>query len=95
MALIKKTELENGVTTNYHRIVSVNNITNIETIIEVASYTSKEKREEEIEALENNDEMNIFIENKYYNVTYDKDMNVDSAYEYLKTLDEFKDAKND
>lgn len=95
MALIKKIELENGVTTNYHRIVSVNNITNIETIIEVASYTSKEKREEEIEALENNDEMNIFIENKYYNVTYDKDMNVDSAYDYLKTLDEFKDAKND
>lgn len=95
MALIKKIELDNGVTTNYHRIVSINNITNIETIIEVASYTSKNKREEEIEALENAEEMNIFIDNKYYNIAYDKDMNVDSAYDYLKTTDEFKNAIDD
>ena len=44
MALIKEIELNNGVKVNYHRIVSVNNITNHVSIIEVASYTSKEKR---------------------------------------------------
>ena len=47
MALIKEIELSNGVTVNYHRIVSVNNITNHSSVIEVASYTSKAKREEE------------------------------------------------
>ena len=46
MALSKKIENENGVTTNYHRIVSINEIVNEQTLIEVASYTSEEKREE-------------------------------------------------
>lgn len=95
MALIKNVELENGVTTNYHRVVSVNNITNIQTIIEVASYTSKEKRNEELEAFEADEPMNIFIDSKYYDIEYDKDMNVDNAYAYLKTTDEFKDAIDD
>ena len=47
MALIKEITLENGIIINYHRVVSVNNITNHSSIIEVASYTSKAKREEE------------------------------------------------
>ena len=47
MALNKKIQLENGVEVNYHRIVSVNEIINDQTIIEVASYTSEEKRGEE------------------------------------------------
>ena len=52
MALSKNITLENGVATNYHRVVSMNTITNIQNIIEVASYTSKEKREEEQYAIE-------------------------------------------
>ena len=46
MALNKSITLENGVTVNYHRVVSVNSITNKASIIEIASYISKEKREE-------------------------------------------------
>ena len=49
MALNKKIELKNGVIVNYHRIVSINKITNNANIIEIASYTSKEKRDEEKE----------------------------------------------
>ena len=49
MALIKNIELDNGVMVNYHRIVSLNKITNICNNIEVASYTTKDKREEEKE----------------------------------------------
>ena len=40
MALKKEIELENGIIVNYHRIVSINKITNDCNIIEVASYTS-------------------------------------------------------
>ena len=49
MALDKTIVLNNGITVNYHRIVSINNITNNQSIIEVASYTSSEKRQEEKE----------------------------------------------
>lgn len=95
MALIKKIELDNGVTTNYHRIVSVNNITNVQTIIEVASYTSKDKRNEELNAIQNGEPMDIFVNSKYYDIEYDENMNILNAYNYLKTTDEFKNAIDD
>ena len=38
MALLKEIELENGIKVNYHRITSVNEITNNNSIIEVSSY---------------------------------------------------------
>lgn len=47
MALKKEIELDNGVIVNYHRIVSLNKITNVGNIIEMASYVSKKKRDEE------------------------------------------------
>lgn len=95
MALIKDIELPSGITVNYHRVVSVNNITNHASIIEVASYTSKAKREEEKSALQNNEKMNVFIDTEYINVEYDEDLNVNSAYEYLKTIDKYSDAEDD
>lgn len=49
MALKKEIELDNGIITNYHRIVSLNKITNQSNMIEVANYTSKEQREKEKE----------------------------------------------
>ncbi len=101
MALNKKIELENGVTTNYHRIVSINEIVNQATIIEVASYTSKEKRAEEQQALEiakkgeEYPQTNIFIETDNIVKEYDeKDGNIEDAYKYLKTLDKFKGSKD-
>lgn len=95
MALIKAITLNNGIVVNYHRVVSVNNITNHSSIIEIASYISKEKREEEKEALKNNEPMDIYIKSRHLPIAYDKDLNVDTAYEYLKTLDEFKNSKDD
>lgn len=95
MALIKSITLENGITVNYHRVVSVNNITNHSSIIEVASYTSKEKRQEEKSALENNESMNVFIHSEYISVDYSPLMNVNSAYEYLKNINKFKNSEDD
>ncbi len=94
MALQKLIELENGVAVNYHRIVSINSITNHETIIEIASYTNAEKRAEEKEKLANNDPMNIFINTNYKCVDYDKDLNVDKAYDLLKNSEKFADAQD-
>lgn len=92
MALIKEIILENGIPTNYHRTVSVNNITNHASIIEVASYVSEEKRKEEIEKLKNKEHINVFIHTEYLSIDYVQNLNVDTAYEYLKTLDKFAGA---
>ena len=100
MALEKKIELENGVEVNYHRIVSINKITNLQTIVEVASYISEEKRNEEIELLEQsklNGEaipMNVFIDTNYIEKEYNEDDTIEDCYDYLKTLDKFKNAKD-
>ena len=89
MALIKEIELNNGIKVNYHRIVSVNNVTNHASIIEIASYTSKEKREQEKEAFEKGKFIDAFKETKFIEKEYEQDLHVVSAYEYLKTLPEF------
>ena len=94
MALKKKIELENGVIVNYHRIVSLNKVTNNSNIIEVASYTSEEKRQEEIEAIKNNQEINIFIHTNYINKEYNENETIEDVYKYLKTTEQFRDAED-
>ena len=76
-------------------MVSVNNITNHASIIEVASYTSKTKRGEEKQALQNNEGMDVFIETEYMSVPYDPNLNVVSAYEHLKTTEKYSNAEDD
>jgi len=39
--------------------------------------------------------MDVFIHTEYLNVPYDKDLNVDSAYTYLKTLEQFEGYVDD
>ena len=47
MGLIKNIELNNGITLNYHRITSLNKITNISNNIEISSYINEAQREKE------------------------------------------------
>lgn len=100
MALSKAIELDNGIVTNYHRIVSINSIVNQQTIIEVASYINQNKREEESNALKTAKETgeypetNVFIETEYITKDYDENDNIENCYDYLKTLDKFKGAKD-
>jgi hypothetical protein len=96
MALQKNITLDNGIVLSYHRVVSVNNVTNHSSSIEVGSYINEEQRKKEIEYYNNPTEegMNVYIEATFYSIEYNKDLNVDSAYEFLKTLDKFKDAEN-
>lgn len=95
MGLLKDKELENGVIVKYHRIVSINNIINNQSIIEVASYTSEEKREEEKLAIENGEDMNVYIDTNYYIKEYEEETSIKKMYDYLKTIEEFSDSIND
>ena len=93
MALKKEIELENGIVVNYHRIVSINKITNNCNIIEVASYTSEKQRDKEKEYYESTEEdkqINVFIETKCIQKEYAEGETIEECYKYLKTLDEFK-----
>lgn len=108
MALKKEIEMENGVILNYHRIVAVNSITNIKGIIEVASYISEKQREKEAEYIElqlkqdrtaeEEQELekgiNVLVETKYYDMPYSEENSIQEAYEYLKELDDFKNAQD-
>lgn len=97
MAIKKEIELENGIIVNYHRIVSINKITNDCNIIEVASYTSEKQRDKEKEYYRSTDEnkqMNVFIETEYIQKDYSEIETIEECYEYLKTLDKFKYAKD-
>lgn len=92
MALKKAIELENGIIVNYHRIVSINKITNKTNVVEVGSYTSQEKRQEEIE--KEGQEMNIFIHTYYFDKEYNENDTIKDLYEFLKTTEILKDAED-
>ena len=94
MALKKQIELDNGVIVNYHRIVSIKKITNQQNIIEIASYINEAKREKEKQCLDKKEVNNVFINTQYINSEYDETSTIENTYEYLKTLDKFKDAKD-
>lgn len=95
MALSKAISLDNGVTVTYHRVVSVNTVTNVQDIIEVASYPSREKREEERESVPNGIDMNVYIFTQFINAPYGECPTVASAYEWLKgNILDFADAQD-
>ena len=85
MALSKRTALPNGVQVNYHRIVRIDKILNVQNVIEVASYTSRAKREEERVALASeHPAMDVYIETVIYEAPYDPGMTPQAAYAWLK-----------
>lgn len=97
MALKKQVELYNGIITNYHRIVSINKITNNCNIIEVASYISEQQREKEKEyynSTNENKSMNVFIETSFVQKEYSENETIEECYKYLKTLEQFKEARD-
>ena len=95
MALLKQIELDSGIILNYHRIVSITKVTNHATILEIAGYTSKDKRDLEIQQLKNGEEVTAYIDTAFINVNYDEDTTIKDWYAYLKTTDEYKDAEDD
>lgn len=100
MALIKKIELENGVIVNYHRIATINKITNNITILEISSYINEEKRIEEINLIKKGQEngeaisTNIYINTTYIEKKYVENETIKELYNYLKNTEKFKDAED-
>ncbi len=86
MALQKTIVQNDGVITNYHRILYTQSSINSHNSIAVLSYINEDSRKNES------------AENRPYTaaITYEKDyeenMTIESAYEYLKTLPEFEGA---
>lgn len=94
MGLKKDIVLDNGVIVTYHRIISIMKFTNNSNTIEVASYLNKEQRDIEREAIKTGSPMNVLIETTYINKEYDEDETIKDFYDYLKTIDKFKDAED-
>lgn len=97
MALKKEIILKSGITVNYHRIVSINKITNNQIIIEVASYINESKRQEQIDyynSADANKAMDVFIDTTYVNTEYDENKTIQDYYDYLKTTEKFENAKD-
>lgn len=90
MALLKDITQDDGVITSYHRVQSVIINTNSHNSIIVVSCINNAIREKEKEGL-------ILVPYQKaitYETSYDQDMSVEAAYDYLKTLNEFADAED-
>ena len=95
MALLKSIELSNGIVLNYHRIVTITKITNHSIVLEIAGYTSKEKRKQEIQQLANGEEVTAYINTSFMSVDYDEKSTIKDWYNYLKTTDKYAGAEDD
>lgn len=95
MALLKSIELESGIVINYHRIVTIAKVTNHSTVLEIAGYTSKEKREQEIQQLKNGEDVTVYIDTTFMSVDYDEESTIIDWYDYLKATDKYSGAEDD
>lgn len=90
MALYKAIKQDDGVTTNYHRILFVQTTVNRQNSIAVLSYVDSDVRENEKEHIM----LQPYQKSITYETAYDPTMTIESAYEYLKTLPQFEGAED-
>ena len=87
MALFKDVRQDDGVTTSYHRILYIQLTTNKQNSIAVISYVDEEARESEKDSI-----IQPYNKSVTYETSYDENMTIEKAYDYLKTLPEFEGA---
>lgn len=90
MALLKQITQDDGVITDYHRILFLNFMVNSHISIAVLSYANETAR---------SNEKNKVIAQPYkrsvtYETPYDESMTIETAYDYLKTLPCFEGAED-
>lgn len=88
MALYKAIRQDDGVTTNYHRILFITLTTNRQNSIAVLSYVNDESRDDE----KQNVIAQPYQKSITYETAYDPTMTIETAYDYLKTLPQFEGA---
>lgn len=89
MALKKDIMQDDGVTTNYHRILFVYSYVNSHISIGVLSYVNQEGRDREHTA-----ETPSYKRSVSYELPYSENFTIKDAYEFLKTIDIFEDAED-
>lgn len=101
MAIKKKVTADNGIVTEYHRVVILKIDVNQQNTILVHSYLSEDGRQFEKDyaaGLYNGVEFGRlkfpYVDSMRFHVAYDENMTVKSAYEYLKTLPQFEGAED-
>ena len=101
MAIKKQVTASNGVVTEYHRVAMVKIDTNQQNTILVHSYLSEAGRqiEKDYEAgLYRNVEEGMmnwpYVNAQYINCSYDGEMTIKKAYEYLKALPDYVGAED-
>ena len=90
MALKKKVVQDDGVITEYHRILYVQSTTNSHCSVAVISLVSEEIRDKQLAGEIQQPYQKIVT---YETTEYD-DLTIEKAYEYLKTLPEFEGAED-
>lgn len=88
MALQKPITQEDGVVTNYHRILFVMNTVNKQNSIVVLSYVDETSRNLELESRE----YRPYKVSITYELKYRDPFTIEDAYSYLKTLNVFEGA---
>ena len=88
MALIKRIRQNDGVITNYHRILYIQSTINSRDSIAVVSYVDNDGRH-----MENDGEIPYRVA-ATYEKEYTENMTIEEAYAYLKTLSEFENAED-
>lgn len=86
MALEKPITQEDGVITNYHRILFLNSVVNHHNSIAVLSYVDETARQLESSGTR------PYKVSVTYEKEYEENMTIEEAYTYLKTLPVFEDA---
>lgn len=88
MALKKEILQDDGIITNYHRILMIQSTINSCTSIVVFSYINQDSREME------DTNSQIYKVAKTYEMDYIENITNEEAYSYLKTLPEFIGAED-
>lgn len=88
MALFKIIRQDDGVTTNYHRILYIKQTVNKQNSIAVVSYVDLDSRESD------STDKPAYKKAITYETEYDETMTVETAYDYLKTLPVFEGAED-
>jgi hypothetical protein len=101
MAIKKRVTADNGIVTEYHRVVLVRIDVNQHNTILVHSYLNEDGRQIEKDyaaGLYKDVEAGFmkfpYVDAKYLHPAYDENMTVKGAYEYLKTLPQFEGAED-
>lgn len=87
MALKKTIRQDDGVTTNYHRILFIQKTINQQNSIAVLSYVDEEARE-----CEQTSEIRPYRRSTTFETAYNEEMTPEKAYEHLKSLPVFDGA---